>query len=268
MVESGHWRFSTWSLWEERGELYLGNSHRTDTIDERVSIFQTTLSAERALDDRLSVAFDLPYRVIRRRINATGLSQHFEGFGDFSTLLKYEAPFGSDPQSPWRWGFDAGLSWPTGEIGRPSLDPGGAPLSTLQLGTGTVDPLLGLRLGRHAGSWDAYAHLSAKLPFYENRHHYETGDTEVLEVGVSRSLSSAWSLSTRLMGVHRGRDKVRGDRTAVGGGDRLAFAPGLSWRISPTWSLAAEVQLPIWRDFETAQLDAKVTYGLGLSARF
>lgn len=267
-MESGHWRFSSWSLWEERGEIYLGNAHRTDTIDERVSIFQTTLTAERALSDQWAVSFDLPYRVIRRRIGTTGLNQHFEGFGDFSTLLNYEAPFGNGKDPSWRWGFDAGLSWPTGEIERPSLDSGGAPLSTLQLGTGTVDPLLGLRLGRRAGPWDAYAHLSAKLPFHENRNHYETGDTEVLEVGLSRSLSSAWSLSTRLIGVHRGRDKVRGDRTAVGGGERLAIAPGLSWAISPTWSLAAEVQLPIWRDFETAQLDSKITYGLGISVRF
>ena len=63
------------------------------------------------------------------------------------------------------------------------------PLSRLQRGTGTVDPLFGANLGRRFGTGlTVFASVAARLPFYENGDGLKTGASPETNVGMAREL--------------------------------------------------------------------------------
>lgn len=114
-------------------------------------------------------------------------SENFAGLGDTSLVAWHRLP----TRRRWTVTLNAGASLPTGRTERPrfreALDAGSlVPLSRLQRGTGTVDPLFGLSANRVIESVlppgvRIFASAAARVPVTENEHGLRTGAS--FEVG-------------------------------------------------------------------------------------
>ena len=109
------------------------------------------------------------------------------GLGDLELLGRYERTL-----SPrWYASATAGVALPTGST-EPQPFVGEAAPTVLQLGSGTVDPILaGLVRYAPPGPWVASANAATRLAVYENSHEYQSADLFELGIGGAVSLWSS-----------------------------------------------------------------------------
>ena len=247
-------------------------------------VFRTDFIFRYGLTDRTELSLDIPY--IRNEVTVEKTDEHhrddvLEGLGDLRLLLKHF--FVADKKLQVAGIF--GLSLPTGEINRVTrasyIDHHEAealgiivPRHThLQLGTGTVDPFLGLEaVYRLNDRWMLYGSLLANLPFYENRYGYRTAPNVNLAIGPAVSLGNNRVILSLLANVYyAGRDQFRGDDVyGLGGvvdGDlgvpntgRFEFSlqPNLSWTVNKHLTLNLTVNVPIYTRIRTNSIDRDV----------
>jgi hypothetical protein len=167
--------------------------------DQRFFLAELRATLELGLTDRASVQLQLPLRLTRttialRREDGTPFEPDYENIHHRDETL-----FG--PGDPWLSGrlfatlagtdlaARAGLTLP---LGRTEPDPfalGDAGLAHqhVQLGTGTVDPLLGLDAARRLGRVDLRGYSQARLTLYRNRAGYQAGHQ--LQAGLEGGLA-------------------------------------------------------------------------------
>jgi hypothetical protein len=167
-----------------------------------------------------------------------------------------------------------GASIPTGRTEaprfRPELDDGSlVPLSRLQRGSGTVDPVFGASLTRSREPWTHFASIAARTPLYENGHGLRTGASLEINAGGARALwTHRMAVFGRLGWLHRRQDVFRGTRVLVGGGNWLYATPGVGILIGRALNVQAEVKLPIYRSLTNRQLDSSAVFQFGISRAF
>lgn len=121
---------------------------------------------------------------------ATGpleFSESFSGLGDTSVLGWYRL----NPIKRWTPLLNVGLSLPTGRIEQPRFrnqlqDGSLVPLSRLQRGSGTVDPIVALNLTWGSDPWTRFISVAARTPLYENSEGLRTGAVTEISAGVAR----------------------------------------------------------------------------------
>ena len=114
-------------------------------------------------------------------------SETFRGFGDMSVLGWYRLR----PVRRWNAVVNVGTSIPTGKTEVPrfrsALDDGSlVPVSRLQRGTGTFDPLLGINVDRRFSRVSVFGSVASRVPVVENEHGLRTGVSLETSGGVSR----------------------------------------------------------------------------------
>ncbi len=272
----GRFRVSTFLVSERRTTVYDGSRRDDNPLDERTAITVPIFSLDFRVTPRVGVQATTTIPLIARTgvvhsaTGATAFRDEVRGLGDTVVGGWYR---GGSP-TRWSWTVNGGLSLPTGETRAPRfraelVNGSLVPLSRLQRGSGTVDPIFGLA-AEHAvlgGRW--VSSVAARTPLVAN--------SGGLRVGASSELGTGWAhiIKThrimafgRLDWLHRQQDEFNGTPVLVGGGDWLYLTPGLAGLVGKGINVQADVKLPIYRNLANRQLDSRAIFQLGISRSF
>ena len=254
------------------GRTEVENPHKERT---RIRVPLVTFDVRITSNFGLQAAATLP-DVTRTAVlpRATGgtfdFRETFSGLGDTSVLGWYRLK----PVHRWAPLLNFGTSLPTGRTETPrfrsELDNGSlVPMSRLQRGSGTVDPIFGASLNRGNDPWTFFASLAARTPLYENSDGLRTGASVEIGGGVARyALWRRLALFGRVGWLHREQDVFKGTPVLVGGGNWFYATPGLGVLVGRGVNVQAEVKLPIYRSLSNKQLDSSAIFQLGISRAF
>ncbi len=214
-----------------------------------------------------------------------GFTMESEGMGDTMLMAKYRL-FADDPLIPTRQAsLFFGLSLPTGSIDekntnhpvpmrRRELLPYG-----MQLGSGTVDPTVGLLYqgSRSPFWWGANATYTARV--HDNKRDYHLGDEIKLDLYGMYQVRHDLLLQVQLNAKHQNAISGEMDESITGasghamqgnpaspfgtplwdpdnyGGSQLFTTLGLQWQPAPRHILDLQVGLPLHRDLNGPQLE-------------
>ena len=182
--------------------------------------------------------------------------------------------------------LNLGLSLPTGSIEKRDATPLGASQKlpyVMQLGSGTVDPYVGLTYIRTIGdAWQWGAQANATMRFGSNDEGYRLGNEAGANLWASKRVSPFASVSLRLEGKSWGDiSGVDGDlnpmmvptaRTDLRGGERVDALVGVNL-YQPEGELeghrlAAEFGAPLYQDLDGPQLETDYRFTLGWQKAF
>jgi hypothetical protein len=269
-------KVGAWLLAEERDTAYDGSREVDNPIEERTTIRVPLLTVDVRVTDTFGVqaALTVPditrTAVIPRTAGPLNYRENFSGIGDTSVLGWYRLR----PQRRWFPVVNFGVSLPTGKTERPRFRPeleGGnlVPMSRLQRGSGTVDPVFGLSLERRLRRATMFGSVAARTPVYENEYGLRTGASWEINSGIARELGNHRIVGFGRFGwLHRRQDSFGGTPVAVGGGDWLYVTPGAAVMLGKGINAQIEVKLPAYRSLTNRQLDSTAIFQFGISRAF
>lgn len=272
----GRLRVSTWVVSERRDTVYDGSRKEANPLDERTSITVPLVTMDFRITTRFGVqaATSMPLiartGVVERASGPFAFRDEVRGLGDTVVGAWYRA----GAPSRWSGTINAGLSIPTGSTRKPRFRSelqGGSlvPMSRLQRGSGTWDPIVGVSAERPIAGGRWVTSLAARTPFSRN----EDG----LRTGASWEVGSGWAHTVRTHKVmaygrvdwlHRRQDVFNGIPVLVGGGHWLYLSPGAALMVGKGINVQAEVKLPVYRHLANRQLDSRAIFQLGVSRSF
>ena len=261
---------------EDRDAAYDSSQEVDNPLRERTRIRVPLVTLDVRLTPRVGIqaALTVPdvtrTAIVQRAAGPVHFKENFSGIGDTSLLGWYRL----NPRRRWYPVLNVGVSLPTGKTETPrfrqELEDGSlVPMSRLQRGSGTADPVLGASLTRSREPWTVFASVAARVPFYANRHGLRTGASSELNVGGARSAGThRVSLFGRVGWLHRKQDVFEGTPVLVGGGDWLYAATGVGVLVAPLLNVQAEVKVPLYRSLDNRQLDSSAVFQVGISRSF
>lgn len=179
----------------------------------------------------------------------------------------------SRARDAWRFTARAGFTIP---IGRTEEDPfrlGGMGVrhQHIQMGTGTLNPVLALEVTRAWQQWRFGAFALTQQAVYENDKGYQAGDRYAGGLVASRRLGARWtlraSLETQAETAERWAGTVHTDDGNRGRFDLLAGAAA-SWAATDHLGLDLALKIPVITHAVGGQLDMPAILELGVSYRF
>ena len=272
----GRFRVSTFVSSERRDTVYEGSQPDTNPLEERTAITVPIVS----LDFRVTPRFGLQASAgipliartgtVQRPTGAVPFRDEVRGLGDTIVGGWYR---GGSP-TKWSWTINGGLSLPTGQTRAPrfrsELDDGSlVPLSRLQRGSGTADPVVGVAAEHHVRGGRWLTSFVARVPITDNH--------DGLRVGMSSELGTGWAhivKSHRVMAfgrvdwVQRQQDVFNGTPVLVGGGHWLYLTPGIAVMVGKGINVQADVKVPVYRNLPNRQLDSRAIFQFGVSRSF
>ena len=261
---------------EDRDEAYDGRSEADNPLQERTRIHVPLLTLDVRLTEQLGVqaAMSMPNvtrsAVVPRPTGTLDFEENFRGIGDTSLLGWYRFL----PIEGWNVVANFGASLPTGKTERPRFRPeleNGSlvPMSRLQRGSGTLDPLFGASVDRPFRNTTLFGSVAARVPVAENEDGLKTGASSELNAGVARVLGTHRMTGfTRLGWLHREQDQFQGTPVLVGGGNWLYLTPGVAVQVGKGINVQAEVKIPVYRSLANKQLDSSAIFQFGVSRAF
>jgi hypothetical protein len=272
----GRLRVSMFVISERRDTVYDGSQQETNPLEERTAITVPIVSLDFRVTPRFGVhastAVPLLARTgtVQRPSGAAPFRDDVRGLGDTIIGGWYR---GGSP-TKWSWTLNGGLSLPTGQTRAPrfrsELDDGSlVPLSRLQRGSGTVDPVVGVAAEHpvRGGRW--LTSFAARVPLAEN--------DDGLRVGTSSELGTGWAHTVkthrvmafgRVDWLHRQQDVFNGTPVLVGGGHWLYLTTGIAVMVGKGVNVQADVKLPAYRQLANRQLDSHAIWQVGVSRSF
>ena len=275
-VAAGRFKLGAWLVAEERDRAFDGSSEVENPLQEQTRILIPLVTFDIGLSSRfgLQAAASIPDVTRSASIPlASGtvtFRETFSGLGDTSVLGWYRLR----PVKGWSPLINFGVSLPTGKTEVPRFRDEVAegqlvPLSRLQRGSGTFDPIIGLSLNWGADPWTRFISVAARTPLYENGDGLRTGASMEVSVGTARyTRVRKIGVFARGSWLHRQQDVFRGTPVLVGGGDWIHFTPGVGVLVGKGLNVQAEVKLPVHRWLPNRQLDSRAVFQLGLSRSF
>ena len=272
----GRLRVSTWVVSERRDTVYNGSRREPNPLDERTAITVPLAT----IDFRVTTRFGVQASTTVPLIARTGVvplasgpysfRDEVRGLGDTIAGAWYR---GGSP-GRWGWTLNGGMSLPTGSTRKPrfrsELEGGSlVPLSRLQRGSGTWDPVFGASAEHAVGGGRWVSSVAARTPFEENRDGLRTGASIEIGSGFAHIIATHRVMAYgRLDSLHRQQDVFDGVPVLVGGGNWLYLSPGAAVMIGKGVNVQAEVKLPIHRDLANRQLDSHAIFQFGVSRAF
>ncbi len=270
-------KVGAWLVAEDRDRAYDGSSEVDNLMQERTQIMVSLLTVDVRVSDRFGVqaAASIPdvtrSAVIPRPGGAVAFSETFSGLGDTSLIGWYKLR----PRNGWYTVVNVGTSLPTGKTERPrfrdELQNGSlVPMSRLQRGSGTVDPLVGASTARRFRQvFTGFGSVAARLSVYENGDGLRTGASWEVNGGLARDLGTSRVTGlARMAWLHREQDAFKGTPVLVGGGNWVYLTPGIAAQIGKGINVQAEIKLPIHRALANKQLDSRAIVQFGISRAF
>jgi hypothetical protein len=275
-VSGSRFKVGAWLVAEDRDTAFDGSAEVENPLRERTQIRVPLLTVDVRITQRLGVqaAGTLPdvtrTAVVARSTGALNFRENFRGVGDTSVLGWYRLR----PIRRWYPMVNFGVSLPTGKTEtprfRPELDDGSlVPMSRLQRGSGTFDPVFGASLTKARNPWTYFASVAARTPVSENGDGLRTGASAEVNSGVARYAGShRVTVFGRVGWLHRQQDAFRGTPVLVGGGNWLYATPGVGVLVGKGINVQAEVKVPIYRALANKQLDSSAIFQFGVSRGF
>lgn len=261
-------KVGAWFVAEDRNTVYDGSSKGDNLHDERTQIYVPIVTADLRVTTQFGVQAAVTIPDVTR--TATNFKETFAGLGDTSVIGWYRLR----SRHGWFVTLNAGASLPTGKTERPRFrselqDGDLVPLSRLQRGSGTVDPLLGASVSRRVAAFTWFGNMAARIPRAENTTGLRTGASSELNTGVAHDVGShRASAFARLGWLHREQDVFQGTPVLVGGGNWIYATPGVAVQIGNGVNVQAEVKLPVYRSLANRQLDSSAIFQFGISRAF
>jgi hypothetical protein len=269
-------QISGWFVGETRDTPFDGSTETPNPLQERTQIGVWLLTTDVRLGRLFGVQVTTTVPDVTRSAvvvlptSTLHFSETFRGLGDTSVIAwrRIVTPTG------WNITFNGGLSLPTGRIEqprfRPELDDESlVPVSRLQRGTGTTDPVFGVSANRVVmrilpPGIRLFASAAARVPIAENKFGLRTGASWEVGSGVSRELKWHEVVGiARVSWLHRKPDVFEGTPVLVGGGDWIFVAPAVAVGVGPL-TFQAELRLPVFRSLDNRQLDSSRSFQFGV----
>ena len=265
-----------WLVAEDRDRAFEGSSEVDNPLQERTNILVPLVTLDVGITPRFGVqaAVSIPdvtrSAVVPRASGPINFEETFSGLGDTSILGWYRLK----PVKRWTPLVNFGVSLPTGKTEqprfRPELEDGNlVPMSRLQRGSGTVDPILGLNLTWGNDPWTRFISVAARTPLYQNADGLRTGASIEVSAGTARyTRIRKIGVFGRLSWLHRQQDVFRGTPVLVGGGNWIYLTPGVGVLVGKGVNVQAELKLPLYRSLSNKQLDSRAIFQVGVSRAF
>jgi hypothetical protein len=265
-------RIGAWLVAENRDTAYDGASETDNPLHERTTIRVPLFTVDVRLTEQLGIqaATTIPDITRTAVVGSFNFKETFSGLGDTSVLGWYRLR----PIHRWNVVLNFGTSLPTGKTEQPRFRPeleGGSlvPMSRLQRGTGTVDPLFGVNADGRVRELTLFGSVAARTPLYENEWGLRTGASREVNGGLARTLGTHRVIGFGRLGwLHRQQDTFEGTPVLVGGGNWIYVTPGVALVVGKGLNLQAEVKLPVYRSLANRQLDSSAIFQFGFSRAF
>lgn len=269
-------KLGAWVVSEDRDRAYDGRDEVDNDFSERTQILVPLVTLDVRVSERfgLQAAASIPdvtrSGIVHRGTTPINFSETFSGLGDTSVVGWYKLT----PHNGWYTVVNFGGSLPTGRTEVPrfreELEEGSlVPMSRLQRGSGTFDPLLGANTAKRIGRYTAFASVASRLPFHENGDGLRTGSSFEVNAGSARDIrTSRINGLFRVGWLHRVQDSFQGTPVLVGGGNWLYVTPGIAAQVGNGINIQAEVKLPVYRSLANKQLDSRAVFQFGISRAF
>ena len=234
-----------------------GNEPISNPSNERTTSEISALFFNYSITDKISVETVLPWRkIVNSKVSIVPGSEgtyirETVGFSDAILLFKYSDYF-FDSQILAT--FSSGLKLGTGSV--TDLDADDKVISeTLQVGSGTVDPLFSLFLGYPSGRWLYSGSLFSRISVYENVRGYRYGNEFHGRISVNYDRSDALFIKAGLETVLTKRDTHQyGEPESQRGGKWAYAVPGFGIRFSNNFILDVEYPWTIYYNVNESQL--------------
>lgn len=268
-------QISGWLIGENRDTPYDGSVETPNHLQERTKVRVWLISGDLRIGRRwgAQVTATIPdvtrSAVIQQPASTFTYSETFRGAGDTSVLGWYRKV----TSRRWNITFNGGVALPTGKTEEPRFQIGLegdslVPVSRLQRGTGTVDPLFGVTANHVITSIlppgiRVFMTGAARTPLTENKWGLRTGASWEVGGGASREIWLHELVAIlRVSWLHREQDVFKGTPVLVGGGNWIAFAPAIAYAIGDV-TIQGEIKIPLYRRLSNRQLDAASTFQIG-----
>ena len=188
-------------------------------------------------------------------------SWNFSGIGDVQALARYN--FYADGTS--NAGVRFGLKLPTGSINKSNAVEKAE--RTLQLGSGSLDTLLGAYYNSHHGALGWFVQGMWQQTVVDS-NDFKPGTKLGLDVGLSYAAAPDLSLMLQANLQHKSKDSGVQAELKDSGSYSLSLSPGLAYKITPNVQMYGFVQKPLYQYVNGAQLIADWSAAAGLSVQF
>ncbi len=188
-------------------------------------------------------------------------SWSFAGIGDVQALARYRFYAAKDSNAGVRFG----LKLPTGGIHKSNGTEEAE--RTLQLGSGSIDTLVGAYYNHHDGALSWFAQGLWQQAVTE-RDNFKPGAKMSADVGMSYSVTPDVSLMLQLNAQYKARDSGANAEPAESGSRSISISPGLSYRVTPSVQVYGFVQKPIYQYMNGAQLTSDWSAAVGINTSF
>lgn len=249
--------------------------------DLRVNTADLTLSAQWGIAPGLGLEALVPLRLNRQRITfrtmeGTPFTPDPPDYHHTNRTLTGAA----DPwllvaagttRGPWSLGARLGASLPLGStVENPfALGEEGLPHEHVQFGSGTVQPIASLGVGRALGSWSATALGFARFGAWTNHHGYRAGDQWLVQAFAGSALGTQHMHFTAGPTLFHESAESWDDRVESEGnlGRTDVYAD-----VQASWSpphlplgVSGQLRVPVWSRVTGSQFDVPLSFRLSLS---
>lgn len=251
--------------------------------DQSLLVTEARLSVDVGIARRFGASLMVPARMIGssiRYLDASGgevmlvapnihhRDETVSGLGDPMLLGSTTGTLGG-----WRFTARAGLTIP---LGRTEEDPYAAGAQGLQhqhiqMGTGTLNPVVAAEAARSWGKWRLGVFALSQQVVYANGHGYQAGDRYAGGVALRRRLGERWSVRGGIDALGETAERWGGE-TPTDDGNRgrldLIAGAGASWAVTKQVGIDVALKIPVVTHVVGGQLDMPAIVELGASWSF
>ena len=251
--------------------------------DQDLLISEARLNVGVGITRRFGVSIMLPFRIVDTSIRFLDTSgteiqllrpsihhrnETVSGIGDPMLLGSSSVSLGG-----WRFTARAGMTIP---LGRTEEDPfalgdAGIPHQHIQLGTGTLNPVVGVEAARSWGAWRFGAFALSQQVVYEGSKGYQAGDRYATGVVLRRRMGSKWSLRGSIDALGEMAERWNGVKPTDDGNQGrfdLIFGAGASWAATPKVGIDVSLRIPAVTHAVGGQLSMPAILEVGASWSF
>lgn len=187
------------------------------------------------------------------------------GQGDVSAFVDY-TPFSEDLLNGLS--IRGGFKLPTGRVEK-DVDLSTGPATLLQLGSGTLDWMLGAQFRvSPIEDLSAYARLGFQIPLHENAYGFRPSDFMTFAAGADFSFAEIWTASLSFSSIVLNEASVDGDNFNKSGGSFLFMTPSIAADIGYGLSAYASLRFSMIRNSHNPANGPLISLGLNWTLGF